>query len=196
MLSLLLFSCVAFAEDAGESLVQKLNSIKTLRAQFTQVINAKHKKLTNSKGKMLIKRPLRFRFETNDPSQILTANGKEVYIYDKDLEQVTIKPQAKALRGTPALFLSESNDNLRQDFVINKENKRDNEIYHLRAKSSQPTFTKMDLIFKGPVLQGILLEDQLGQLTELTLKDVQQNQTIRDTAFQFKAPRGIDVIRE
>ena len=192
----LVFYVVANAQTAGEDLVQKLNSIKTLSAKFTQVINTKNKKLSKAHGSMLIQRPGLFRWETNDPKQLLLADGKHIYIYDKDLEQVTIKPQAKAMRGTPALFLSESNDNLLQDFAINKENKNTTEIYHLSATTKQPAFTKMDLFFNGSYLQAILLEDNLGQITNLTLKEVKQNQAIPSQTFKFKPPRGVDVIRE
>lgn len=193
----MLGSLTAAAQDAGELLVQKLNAIKSLSADFTQVVKAKNKQISREQGHMMIERPGRFRWETKKPvAQLLLADGHQVWIYDPELEQVTIKPQTKAMRGTPAMFLSSSNSALLEDFSVNLQPKGEEEVYQLEAKSTHPTFVRMALSFKGALLQSILLEDQLGQKTNVSLNKITQNAILPKTSFQFKPPKGVDVIRE
>lgn len=195
---LLCFSALpVYALDAGELLVNKLNAIHSISADFSQTVNAKRKTISQEQGSMAVQRPGHFRWETKKPvNQLLMADGRQVWIYDPELEQVTIKPQGKALRGTPASFLSSSNETLRDDFNVTLEPKAGVDFYYLEAKSAHPTFVRMVLAFKGEQLQSIFLEDQLGQKTDVHLKQVKQNQALPKKYFQFIPPRGVDVIRE
>jgi outer membrane lipoprotein carrier protein len=186
-----------YAQNAGETLVNKLNAIHSISADFSQSINAKHKKINQEQGHMAVERPGHFRWETKKPiSQILMADGQHVWIYDPELEQVTIKPQGKALRGTPASFLSSSNDTLLDDFEVKLELKDGLEVYYLKAKSAHPPFVNMVLSFKGEQLHSLFLEDQLGQKTDVHLNQVKQNLPLPKKYFKFIPPRGVDVIRE
>lgn len=193
----LLGSLSTEAQDAGEMLVQKLNAIKSLSADFNQTTQTKKKEISHEKGHMVVERPGHFRWETKSPvNQLLLADGQKIYIYDPDLEQVTIKPQTKAMRGTPASFLSSSNEALLEDFSVNMQPKGQEEVYQLEAKNPQPTFVRMMLSFKGNELQSMFLEDQLGQKINVILNKVKQNLVIPKSSFEFKPPRGVDVIRQ
>jgi outer membrane lipoprotein carrier protein len=190
-------SVALYAQTAGEMLVLKLNAIKSLSADFNQTVRTKKKQISHEKGHMVVERPGHFRWETKSPvNQLLLADGHQVWIYDPELEQVTIKPQSKAMRGTPASFLSSSNEGLLQDFNVDLEPKGDQEVYQLKAKTAQPTFVSMVLSFKGAQLQSMVLEDQLGQKIDVSLNKVKQNQVIPKSSFQFKTPKGVDVIHE
>src|SRR3990167_5239597 len=94
-------SGVATGEDAGDLLQKKLNTLQSMRANFTQVIYVKQREISHSDGNMALQRPGHFRWQTKNPmAQIIVADGKKIWIYDVDLEQVTVKDQNKNLGET------------------------------------------------------------------------------------------------
>src|SRR5262245_18696546 len=100
----LLFSTAIFSETAGEDLQAKLNAMRCLTAEFKQVIKSKDKEISSSSGTMALERPGRFRWQTSEPmEQLVIADGKKLWVYDVDLEQVTVKKQEKQLGGTAGL---------------------------------------------------------------------------------------------
>ncbi|MCX7115532.1 MAG: outer membrane lipoprotein chaperone LolA [Gammaproteobacteria bacterium] len=194
----LLFSFPTHATPDGEHFIQQLNAIHSLKANFQEKVVAHHRQISQATGRMEIVRPGRLRWQTDSPvSQLVLADGKQVFIYDKDLEQVTIHAQQKALRGTPALFLSDSTGALLSDYAIERHmNNAHLEQFDLRPLTHHATFTHLSFVFKNQQLQSMTLVDKLGQQTTLLFKQVQQNTAIPLSQFVFKLPRGVDVIRE
>ncbi|KTD12118.1 outer membrane lipoprotein chaperone LolA [Legionella jamestowniensis] len=193
---LLLLNTNVFS-DSAENLQKKLNSIRSLSANFSQVVKAKERELSSSSGKMALERPGRFRWETKDPmEQLVVADGEKLWVYDVDLEQVTVKKQEKGVGGTAALFLSGYDDTVARDFDVTETAKGKKQVYDLHSKSNKANFQRVKLIFMGDVLSGIEMYDQLGQHTIVSLKNIKTNPKLAANLFKFKPPKGTDVVQQ
>ena len=196
VLTTALFINTSFGATA-DVLQNKLNSIRTMSAKFSQVIKAGKKVLSRSSGTMALERPGRFRWQTRDPmAQLVVADNKHLWVYDVDLEQVTVKKQEKGLGGTAALFLSGYDDNVTRNFTVSNSNEGKDELYDLQAKSGKENFQHVKLRFLGDSLTGIELDDQLGQHTVVTLSDIKNNPPLPASLFEFKPPKGVDVVQQ
>jgi outer membrane lipoprotein carrier protein len=146
---------------------------------------------------MAVERPGRFRWQTKEPmEQLVVADGKKIWVYDTDLEQVTVKTQEKGLGGTAALFLSGYDDTITQDFVVTQSGSTDNLIFDLKSKSPKANFQRMKLVFRQNDLTNMELYDQLGQITSVKLSQAKLNPKLASSLFQFKAPKGVDVVQQ
>ena len=196
-LVLLLGAQSVFSEQAADILQAKLNAIRTMSASFAQVVMAKKKKVSQSTGTMALARPGRFRWDTQDPmEQLVIADGKRLWIYDVDLEQVTVKKQEKGLGGTAALFLSGYDDSVTRDFTVTETKKGDSDNFDLHSKSNKENFQRVKLFFIGKQLIGMELFDQLGQHTVVKLSNIKTNPTLAEKVFKFKTPKGVDVVEQ
>ncbi len=192
-----LMSDIVFSEDAAQQLQTKLNAMHAMSASFTQVVKAKERTVATSSGTMALQRPGLFRWDTRDPlKQLIVADGKKLWIYDPDLEQVTVKTQEKGLGGTAALFLSGYDERVSNDFNVVEKTKGTNHIYSLTAKSPRESFRRIELVYQGEQLTGMQLFDQLGQTTRVTFKQVRYNPTLKKSLFAFKPPKGTDVVKQ
>jgi outer membrane lipoprotein carrier protein len=197
MLLLLLFTSVVFSDSASDDVQTKLNAIKSMSASFSQIVRAGKREISNSRGVMALSRPGRFRWQTKSPmEQLVVADGKKLWIYDVDLEQVTVKKQDKGLGGTPALFLSGYDDTVARDFNVIKMGQGKNQTYDLHAKSSKENYQQVKLTFQGDELSVIEFFDQLGQHTTVHLSNIKHNLKLADDLFQFTPPKGVDVVRQ
>ncbi|TAL63432.1 MAG: outer membrane lipoprotein chaperone LolA [Legionella sp.] len=195
--TLLCFSCTAFCETPAELVRAKLNALHTMTANFKQTVKAKKKEVSNSSGSMALERPGRFRWQTKEPmEQLVVADGKKMWVYDTDLEQVTVKKQEKGLGGTAALFLSGYDDNITKDFEVSQITQGKNQVFDLKSKSSKENFQRIKLLFTEENLTGLELYDQLGQITYVKLVKIQANPKLDAKLFQFKPPKGVDVVEQ
>ena len=197
LLLLFLWANNALSDNASDSLQAKLNAIRTMSASFNQVINAKTRVISKASGNMALSRPGRFLWQTKKPlEQIVIADGQHLWVYDVELEQVTLKKQDKGLGGTAALFLSGYDNTLTHDFEVT-ESKIGKELkFDLKAKSSKENFQHMQLAFVGDELTGIELDDQLGQHTTVVLSKIKNNPPLSPTVFKLKIPKGVDLVRQ
>lgn len=194
---LVLFTQIALSAEPGEVLQSKLNALHTMSARFDQVVKAKHREVSRSSGTMALARPGRFRWQTKKPmEQLVIADGKKLWIYDVDLEQVSVQKQEKKVGGTAALFLSGYDDTVAHDFDVTLNEKGGVSLFDLKAKSHKANFQQVKLKFEGAVLSGITLFDQLGQITEVKLVEVKVNPVLTPTLFKFKTPQGVDVVEQ
>lgn len=194
---LMLVMSTSYAETAADILQKKLNGIKTMKASFRQVVKAKQRVLSRSKGSMALARPGRFRWDTKDPmAQLVVADGKKMWVYDVDLEQVTVKKQEKSLGGTAALFLSGYDDTVARDYEVKQISQGNAEGFDMKAREHKAGFQRVKMFFKGDELRGLELYDQLGQVTKVDLNQVKINPKLSESLFQFKPPKGVDVVRQ
>jgi outer membrane lipoprotein carrier protein len=188
---------LAYADTVtiNDALRVKLNAMHTMSASFKQIVKSRQRTIASSNGSMALSRPGKFRWQTKHPmQQLVIADGKHLWVYDVDLEQVSVKKQDKGLGGTAALFLSGYNDNITQDFIINANH--EGTIFDLVAKSKKENFQRVKLSFNGDQLDGLELFDQLGQHTFVHLSNVKLNPKLNETLFQFKTPKGVDVVEQ
>ncbi len=191
------FSTYVLAMTPAEQLQNKLNAIHTMSAHFSQKVTVKKKTVSKSSGSMALKRPGTFRWETKDPmEQLIVADGKKMWIYDVELEQVSVKTQQKGLGGTAALFLSGYDEDATQDFLVTEQNNGSSSTFNLKTKTDKENFQRIQLIFTNDQLTALELYDQLGQVTYVTFSNIKMNQNVSANLFQFKPPKGVDVIKQ
>lgn len=184
---------------AHEALTRFLNTLETLQAQFEQKLsNESGDLLETSQGEVHIKRPNQFRWDYQKPyQQLIVADGKKVWIYDHDLEQVTVKKFDEALGKTPALLLSSNRQAIEEDFfVIQMTSQTGQSRFELIPKDAQAQFESIQLTLQGDLLQSFELTDNLGQKTLIEFSQVKFNQPVDTQLFQFTPPAGVDVVED
>ena len=171
--------------------------MKTFQAEFTQSLVQGADRLQNNQGKIYIKSPDKFRLDYTAPYvQIYVADGKKVYQYDADLEQVIIKPQAQILNNTP-LFVLSNTKKLQESYHVEAQGSWDEQNWFLlRPKSADTNFEQIRLAFKGKNLSTMELKDSFGQFSRLTFRNVKNNAPLAENLFKFTPPEGVDVITE
>lgn len=194
---MLLWAQNARCDAVSDTLQSKLNAIHTMSAAFSQVVNANKREVSRSSGTMALSRPGHFLWHTKKPmEQLVLADGQHLWVYDVELEQVTVKKQEKGLGGTAALFLSGYGDTVTRDFDVTTYSKDNKTYFDLRSKSSKANFQRVTLVFVGKELNGLELYDQLGQHTDVTLSKIKNNPTLAPAVFKFKTPKGVDVVEQ
>ena len=187
---------------AIDKLHQFLESTKTLRAGFTQIVVAKNgTRPQQSSGVMIFSRPGKFRWQIEKPySQLLVSDGEKVWIYDPDLRQVTVKKVGNALGGTPAALLageSGGKSTLEKSFTLREAGEREGlEWVEAVPKSQESGFEKLRLGFAGNDLKAMELFDNFGQATSLYFSNLERNLVVAASLLSFKPPAGVDVISE
>jgi outer membrane lipoprotein carrier protein len=170
--------------------------LQTLQADFRQQLrDSEGRLIEESQGTLAIRRPDRFRWDYLKPhEQVIVADGKRLWLHDVDLEQVTVRPMAQSLAGTPASLLSGSDD-LRATFNIEgTETKNKASVVTLVPKRTDTDFKRVRIRFSGKQLDSMELTDTLGQSTTLEFTAVRRNASIDDARFVFSPPPGADVI--
>jgi outer membrane lipoprotein carrier protein len=192
LISTLLICNFCFALDSLTNYLQRNGNIK---ANFIQKVISGNKTSTSS-GELIISRPNKFKwsYKTNS-SQFLVSDGKKVYIYDQDLQQVIIKSLSQLVNKSPATILAGS-DNLKLFYNIISLNSTDgNTWYKLTAKHPDENngFSYIMLAFdKSQQIHQMKFLDTFGNQVEILFSNVSNN--IGEQSFSFKIPEGVDVI--
>ncbi|MDY6994089.1 MAG: outer membrane lipoprotein chaperone LolA [Pseudomonadota bacterium] len=185
--------------SAQETLESFLNELHTLHATFKQKLyNEQGKLLETAQGELFIQRPQQFRWDYQQPyQQLIVADGEKIWVYDADLEQVTVKDLDSALGKTPALLLS-SGRPVEADFFVTPLPTQTAELkrFELIPKDAQAQFESIRLTLQNNKLQGFELTDNLGQTTFITFAHSQYNQKLDEGLFIFTPPAGADVIMD
>ncbi|MDP3704790.1 MAG: outer membrane lipoprotein chaperone LolA [Legionellaceae bacterium] len=197
MIAVLLWAPYTYSDSNSDYLQTKLNTIRTMSASFSQVVKAKKRDVSRSSGTMALSRPGHFRWQTKRPmAQLVVADGSRLWVYDVELEQVSVKKQDTHVGGAAALFLSGYNDTMTRDFNVSMLKKNNSEYFDLQAKSNKANFDRVKLVFEGDELHDIELFDQLGQHTDVHLKQVKTNLKLVPSLFTFTVPKGVDVVQQ
>ena len=198
--------CLLVAQVSSAGAIDKLHrfleSTKTMRADFSQIVVAKNgKKPQQSTGIMMFSRPGKFRWQIDKPyTQLLVGDGEKVWIYDPDLRQVTVKKVDAALGSTPAALLvgeGGGKSALEKNFTLREIGDREG-LDWLEAipKTPDSGFEKLQLGFSGNDLKAMELFDNFGQTTSLLFSHLEHNLSIALIQFRFTPPAGVDVIGE
>lgn len=184
------------ADRASAVLDHFVHEVQSLQANFSQsLVDADGIVMEESLGRLVIKRPGKFLWHYSEPyEQVLLADGINLWSYDVDLDQVTVRPQAEVLASTPALLLGGSDEAL-QDFEI-VDAFDHNEIFWIRLRPSRTDagFTSLELGFDGMTISRMMFFDGLGQTTLIALGDVVVNAALDEGVFRFEVPPGVDVV--
>jgi len=197
--SRLVVSClflVLSASVSAKSIKDYLGHVKTLSAKFDQfVFNESSGKPDKSYGRIYVASPNKFRLEYDKPyKQVYVADGKHLWSYDEDLEQVTVKKQKDMLANSPAIVLGDP-ANLDKAYDVKEQGVKDRvDWFYLTPHSSDSGFDHVRLGFAGNNLYVMELYDSFGQKTELHFKELQYNADIAIDKFHFTPPKGVDVM--
>lgn len=198
-LALLFITGLSQAQTTGaEKLTQFVKNVDTFQAQFEQtVINPEGEVMEQAHGQFLLDRPGKFRWDYDTPyPQKIVADGKNIWFYDIDLEQVTVKSQQEALAATPATLLS--GELVPEDkYNINNLPSDDGLSWvELTPKETESNFQAVTLAFDGNTLKQMIMRDSFDQRTRLTFSQVMENPNFTQDMFKFTPPTGIDVVGE
>lgn len=199
--SLLLMALLAPAISFGattESLKAFLTQTTTAKGRFAQMVLDKNlKKLQESTGTMQFSRPGKFRWEYNKPyEQTIVGDGTRLWIYDKDLNQVTERKLDRALGASPAALLAGSNEIDKSYNLQSIGSQEGLDWLEAIPKTKDTAFERIRMGFSKAGLEAMELRDQFGQVTVIRFADVERNAKLAADAFTFVVPKGADVIRE
>ena len=186
---------------ATDQLQTFVTSVKTARGEFTQKQikgqGGEAKVAGTSSGTFAFSRPGKFTWRYIKPyDQLLQADGQTLYIYDKDLNQVTERKLDNALGSSPAAILFGSND-LSKNFDVKNGATRDGvEWLELTPKSKDTQFERIGIGFKAGNLEAMELRDAFGNNTMLTFTGIQKNPSLPADTFRFTVPKGADVMKQ
>lgn len=181
--------------DATKSLNRLLGNVKSMSANFSQKTRAGNK-TSNFSGTMSVQRPNQFRWETKSPAeQLIVANGSTLWIYDKDLQQVTKQSVNNQVGETPALLLSGDVNQINRSFSVSQPYSNKN-YFVLTPKSANANFKNVSISFNGGRPVMMVLNDNLGQETSIRFSNITMNKKIAASQFDFKPPAGVDVISQ
>lgn len=195
VLVLLLGSPAAYA-DALERLRALVSDTRTLSADFEQSVeDAQQKRILRSSGQVVLQRPGRFRWDYQTPYlQLIIADGTRLWIYDTELEQVTVRPLGDALGSAPSLLLSGGID-LDRNFTARVLGERDgSEWVALTPKGEESQFEEVRIGFGDDRIRDMELVDSFGQITRFRFRNVVLGPAVDPATFQFTPPPGVDVI--
>ena len=171
--------------------------VKSIQASFTQILVHNEDKEQITKGLIYIVSPDKFRLDYQQPyKQLYIADGKTLWSYDEDLEQLIIKPQGQVLANSPAMVLSNPKS-LDRDYKVEFQGKWDGDKWYLLTpKRADTNFEQVRLAFKDNKLTTMELKDSFGQFNRLSFTNVRYNAPINKGIFTFTPPPGVDVIKE
>lgn len=197
-LAALSFIAVAAAADAAgiDRLNQFMNATQTATGAFEQRIYNREQKVTQeSGGTLAFARPGKFRWTYSKPyPQLIVGDGTRVWVYDEDLNQVTVRQLDQALGATPAALLAGSNDALRA-FELRELGAQDGlEWVEAIPREKEGSFERIRMGFAADGIARMELVDNFGQRTELRFTDFRRNPRIDPAQFRFVPPKGADVI--
>jgi len=198
LLCALLINTATFAAT-GQDLLNKFHlNVKSLKADFTQTLfDTEGGTVQESKGFVWIRRPGLFRWEYQQPyPQEIVADGRHIWIYDPELEQVTVKKEEHAVGNAPALVLSGKRP-LSDDFLLTPVERQDKYAWvSLKPRKEDRDFSEILVAFFNDSLAILELKDNLGQRTQIHFANVAVNLALDDKKFRFIVPEGTDIIGE
>jgi outer membrane lipoprotein carrier protein len=175
-----------------------LNQTTTAKARFAQaVLDKNNKTLQQATGTMEFSRPGRFRWEYNKPyEQTIVGDGSRLWIYDKDLNQVTVRKLDRALGASPAALLAGSNE-IEKSYTLKSAGEGGGlEWLEAIPKTQDTAFERIRLGFGKAGLEAMELKDQFGQMTVIKFAEFERNVKISPDSFKFTPPKGAAVISE
>jgi outer membrane lipoprotein carrier protein len=217
------FAAARAADVGGFALFDYLKGLNSLSTQFTQTVTDAHGLQAEAgRGTLQVQRPNHFRWDyrpspaagdastnggatgtapspdagnADDSGQLMVADGKNLWFYDRELAQVTVKPITAALSSTPIMLLSGPPEQLRETFDMTPGGTHDGLLWvQVKPHSATADFSSAELGFKGQQLTRMVVHDNLGQTVRLDFQHAERNGSLPPSLFEFKSPAGVDVI--
>jgi len=202
----------AAANTAATPLDKYLDNLHTLRTTFLQTLADPHgREIDRATGTLIVQRPGKFSWDIHPQpvatdsagantssaggaGQLMVCDGMNLWFYDRDLQQVTVKPVDAALSATPAMLLSGAVD-VRKSFKISPVGEREGLDWVLvEPAGAQADFRSALFGFEHGDLRRMILEDKLDQTATIVFQKIERNGPVRPGEVSFKTPAGADVI--
>lgn len=182
-----------------------VSGLSTFSAEFEQQVrDVNGQSIARGHGTLWVQRPGRFRWdyrpaggadEPADSGQLLLADGRNLWLYERDLAQATVRDAASADAAAPMLLLSGDEAQIERVFSLAAEPDRDGLRWvEVRPRAATADFARAELAFRGAVLVRMVISDKLGQVTTLLINRSQRNPRLDPALFRFTPPAGVDVI--
>ncbi|MFT5351831.1 MAG: outer membrane lipoprotein carrier protein [Planctomycetota bacterium] len=196
LLLTVVFSTGVVANESENQLDKFLEGLETLTASFEQtLLNEYGEELDKSLGVVQLRRPGMFHWQYLEPyAQTLISDGSILWVYDEDLEQLTIRDISNIIEDSPAAILGGDIDIDAHYIVIDVEGSEDIDWLELTPRDVESQYSAIRLGFRDGQLLSMILFDNLGQTTQIKLLDIKRNLPMDIGLFQFTAPEGVDVI--
>ena len=187
----------ASAADSARTRMEAFSKdLKSVTANFAQsVTDANGHRGDESRGTLALEAPRQFRWETKQPyEQTIVADGQRVWVYEPDLQQVSVRSQSGEEAHSPLTVLTDLAA-LDAQFTASESGERDGLSWlKLVSKAKEPEFEYAELGFSAKTLDRMVFKDQLGNATEIRFDDWKRNPAIAADTFKFTPPKGVDVI--
>ena len=208
-------STPAPANSTATPLDKYLDNLRSLRATFLQTLADPHgREIDRASGTLIVQRPGKFSWEirpqpvaggatgagtasapvSGGAGQLMVCDGANLWFYDRDLQQVTVKPVDAALSATPAMLLSGAVD-VRKSFKLTPAGEREGlEWVLVEPAGAQADFRSALFGFEHGELRRMILEDKLDQTATIVFEKIERNGPVRPAEVSFAPPAGADVI--
>jgi outer membrane lipoprotein carrier protein len=201
LLAFLLSTAWSDAPNGVTLLDRYLEGLTTLRTNFSQTLTDAHgAEIDRGTGTLVVLRPGKLRWELRPQgaragaSELMVSDGKNVWFYDHDLAQVSVKPIDAGLSGTPAMLLSGAVD-VRRNFVLSDADERDGLNWVVvEPRAADSDFRRARLGFAHGELARMILDDKLGQTATIIFDHAVRNGPVAADEVSFTPPAGADVI--
>src|SRR5690242_2878743 len=197
LLGLLLGASAAQAAGSARAQLDAFaQGLRSLSGNFSQTVyDANGRTAQTSHGTLALQAPRQFRWDTQAPyKQVIVADGKKVWIYDPELEQVTVRDQGSQEAHSPLTVLTDLSQ-LDHDFKASEQGERDGlQWLRLVSRARDPQFDYADIGFADNAPRRMIFKDTLGNRTEIVFTDWQRNPQLPSGTFVFTPPKGTDVV--
>ncbi|MFO8005424.1 MAG: outer membrane lipoprotein chaperone LolA [Thioalkalivibrio sp.] len=196
-LASILFAPPGVAGEGRAALERFLDGLETFSAEFSQTLTDETDfVLQEAEGRLSLALPDRMRWELDVPfEQSIVADGENLWTYDPELRQATVRPMEQALGATPLALLTQPH-RLDERFEVIEEAAPEALRLVLLPKTREADFTRLELDLTGEGrLLALSFQDVFGQRTEIRLRETRRNPSLGPAEFQFNPPPGTDVYR-
>ena len=195
MIVLLLLSQPVWADDAGQRLTLALKQMDNLTTEFKQTLLDEDKNVVQqSRGTLALQRPGKFAWHYTEPfEQRIIADGSELWIYDVELDQVTVKPMDQGLANAPIMILMKQAD-INEQFEVSEVGQRKFLYWvELLPHAGDLEYTHIYIGIADDQVQAMELQDQFGQSTQIVFENLRVGVVHDPATFRFVPPPGVDV---
>jgi len=198
-LTLFIFSVPALADGSGPArseLERFASELDRCQAEFTQTVKSQDGQIQDqSQGRVWLQSPDKLRWVyTGDFPEVIVADGKNIWIYDESLEQVTVKPQSDSSSNSPLMILTDVSQLDEQFQVTELGDFEDMLLLELKSLDTESEFERILLGMTRDGIRMMAMEDAFGQRTEIYFENIRMNPSIDPGLFLFEPPEGTDVV--
>jgi len=186
------------AHSATNVLDNFFKNVLTVKAEFKQVVlDEGLNTIQESSGTFYLQRPSKFRWDYEQPfKQQIVGDGKRIWVYDVELQQVTVRKMDGALGNTPAILLA-GKGNLKKNFKVKSLGKQGKLNWiQMIPRNKDGGFEDIRIGFENGQIRMLVMIDSFGNTTRISLRNVRENKRIKKSRFRFKAPKGVDVVQQ